>query len=183
MEGVASLVGHREITSVADLQAGLDLSSSTQHTFRTTTYDRTDGYNRLQDPGSSGSSRKRKSSDDHTRPPTRRRSNSQKSTLGQAYDQSSEANGEANGETTECGESLAVIQGARGRCINARQPQANLKLYYDTLVASSFKYLLACDLLRCTRSPASKPITATPAAMCSALIQTLSKRVACNDQS
>ncbi|KAM4061466.1 serine/threonine-protein kinase [Hirsutella rhossiliensis] len=96
VEGVATLVGHREITSIADLRADLDFSSSTRHQFRTTTHDRSDGYNRLQGSESSGSSRKRKSSEEDVRPTMRRRSNSQKSALRQAYDPpSEEANDEA----------------------------------------------------------------------------------------
>ncbi|KAH8713512.1 hypothetical protein HC256_006658 [Beauveria bassiana] len=98
VEGVATLVGHREITSIADLRAGLEFSSSTRHAFRTTAQDRSCGYNRLQGSESSGSSRKRKSSDNNPHPRTTRRSNSQKYTLRQAYDQSSEANDEASGE-------------------------------------------------------------------------------------
>lgn len=98
VEGVATLVGHREITSIAALRAGLDFSSSTQHTFRATAHDGSSGYNRLQGSESSGSGRKRKSSDNNSRPRTTRRSNSQRSTLRQPYDQSSEANDEASGE-------------------------------------------------------------------------------------
>ncbi len=98
VEGVATLVGHREITSIAALRAGLDFSSSTQHAFRATAHDRSTGYNSRQGSDSSGSSRKRKSSDNNSRPPTTRRSNSQKSTLRQAYDQSSEAHDEASSE-------------------------------------------------------------------------------------
>ncbi len=37
VEGVATLMGHRELTSIADLRADLDFSGSTRHTFRTTT--------------------------------------------------------------------------------------------------------------------------------------------------
>ncbi|KAK2591533.1 hypothetical protein QQS21_010783 [Conoideocrella luteorostrata] len=94
VEGVATLVGHREITSIADLRAGLDFSGSTRHLFRKTAHDRSDGYNRLQDSESNDSGRKRKSSDDSssTRPCTRRRSNSQKSTLKQTHNRSTEAN-------------------------------------------------------------------------------------------
>ncbi|KAM0670860.1 hypothetical protein ACQRIU_001255 [Beauveria bassiana] len=98
VEGVATLVGHREITSIAALRAGLDFSSSTQHTFRATAPDGSGGYNRLQGSESSGSGRKRKSSDHNPRPRTTRRSNSQRSTLRQPYDQSSEANDEASYE-------------------------------------------------------------------------------------
>ncbi|KJZ68814.1 hypothetical protein HIM_11788 [Hirsutella minnesotensis 3608] len=96
VQGVATLVGHREIMSIADLRAGLDFSSSTRHPFRTTTHDGSDGYNRLQGSESSGSSRKRKSSEEDARPTMRRRSNSQRSALRQAYDPpSEEANDEA----------------------------------------------------------------------------------------
>ncbi|OAA62914.1 serine/threonine-protein kinase Sgk2 [Cordyceps fumosorosea ARSEF 2679] len=96
VEGVATLVGHREITSIAALRAGLVFSSYTRHAFRATAHERSGGYNRLQGSESSGSSRKRKSSD-NPRPRTTRQSNSQKSTPRQAYDQSSgdEASGEA----------------------------------------------------------------------------------------
>ncbi|OAA35271.1 serine/threonine-protein kinase Sgk2 [Metarhizium rileyi] len=86
VEGVATLVGHREITSIDALRAGLDFSSSTRHAFRATAYDRLDGYNRLQDSERSGSSRKRKFSDNNHRSRTTRLSNSQKSTPRQAYD-------------------------------------------------------------------------------------------------
>ncbi|KAH8707831.1 hypothetical protein BB8028_0002g05710 [Beauveria bassiana] len=95
VEGVATLVGHREITSIAALRAGMDFSSSTRHAFRATARDRSTGHNSLQGSESSGSSRKRKSSDNDPRPPTTRRSNSRKSTLRQTYDQSSKASGEA----------------------------------------------------------------------------------------
>ncbi|KAM0739960.1 hypothetical protein ACQRIT_005144 [Beauveria bassiana] len=98
VEGVATLVGHREITSIAALRAGMDFSSSTRHAFRATARDRSTGHNSLQGSESSGSSRKRKSSDNDPRPPTTRRSNSRKSTLRQTYDQSSEANDEASDE-------------------------------------------------------------------------------------
>ncbi|KAK3175546.1 hypothetical protein K4F52_010179 [Lecanicillium sp. MT-2017a] len=86
VEGVATLVGHREIVTITDLRAGLEFSKNTQHSFRMTTHDRSDEYNRLQDSDTSGSSRKRKSLDEGTRPATRRRSNSQKSTLRHTYD-------------------------------------------------------------------------------------------------
>ncbi|OAA34135.1 serine/threonine-protein kinase Sgk2 [Beauveria brongniartii RCEF 3172] len=98
VEGVATLVGHREITSIAALRAGMDFSSSTRHAFRATARDRSTGHNSLQGSESSGSSRKRKSSDNDPRPPTTRRSNSRKSTLRQTYDHSSEANDEASDE-------------------------------------------------------------------------------------
>lgn len=102
VQGVATLVGHREIMSIADLRAGLDFSSSTRHPFRTTTHERSDGYNRLQGSESSGSSRKRKSSEEDARPTMRRRSNSQRSALRQAYDPpSEEANDEANEEAND----------------------------------------------------------------------------------
>ncbi|KAK8147543.1 hypothetical protein G3M48_001442 [Beauveria asiatica] len=97
VEGVATLVGHREITSIAALRAGLDFSSSTRHAFRATARDRSTGHNSLQGSESSGSSRKRKSSDNDARPTTRR-SDSRKSTLRQTYDHSSEANDEASDE-------------------------------------------------------------------------------------
>jgi hypothetical protein len=84
--GVATLAGHREIVTITDLRAGLEFSKNTQHSFRMTTNDRSDEYNRLEDSDTSGSSRKRKSLDEGTRPATRRRSNSQKSTLRQTYD-------------------------------------------------------------------------------------------------
>ncbi|TWU77787.1 hypothetical protein ED733_008720 [Metarhizium rileyi] len=73
-----------EIMTIADLRAGLDFSDKTRHNFRTTIHDRSDGYNRLQDTDTSGSSRKRKSLDEDTRPPARRRPNSQGSALGTA---------------------------------------------------------------------------------------------------
>ncbi|KAM3556916.1 hypothetical protein ARSEF4850_005304 [Beauveria asiatica] len=100
VEGVATLVGHREITSIAVLRAGLDFSSGTRHAFRATAHDRTGGYNRPPGSGSSGSGRKRKSSDNNHNNPRRtsRRSSSQKSTPRQAYDQPTEANDEASGE-------------------------------------------------------------------------------------
>ncbi|KAM3552429.1 hypothetical protein ARSEF4850_007390 [Beauveria asiatica] len=97
VEGVATLVGHREITSIAALRAGLDFSSSTRHAFRATARDRSTGHNSLQGSESSGSSRKRKSSDNDPRPTTRR-SDSRKSTLRQNYDRSGEANDEASDE-------------------------------------------------------------------------------------
>ena len=97
VEGVATLLGHREIMTIADLRAGLEFSDKTRHNFRTTIHDRSDGYNRLQDSDTSGSSRKRKSLDEDTRPSTRRRSNSQGSALRTAYEDrtSEEANDKA----------------------------------------------------------------------------------------
>ncbi|TQV90115.1 serine/threonine-protein kinase Sgk2 [Cordyceps javanica] len=91
-------VGHREITSIAALRAGLGFSSSTWHAFRATTHGRSSGYNSLQGSESSGSSRKRRFSDNDPRPPTTRRSHSRRSTLRQAYDKSSNANNEASDE-------------------------------------------------------------------------------------
>ncbi|KAK2590651.1 hypothetical protein QQS21_011664 [Conoideocrella luteorostrata] len=85
VQGIARLVGHREITTIADLRAGLDFSKNTQHPFQSTAHDRSDGHghNRpqggLESSGSGSSSRKRKSLDKDTRPSTRRRSSSQKS--------------------------------------------------------------------------------------------------------
>jgi hypothetical protein len=96
VEGVATLVGHCEIVTITDLRAGLEFSKNTQHSFRMTTHDRSDEYNRLQDSDTSGSSRKRKSLDEGTRPATRRRSNSQKSTLRQTHDDDDREREEVN---------------------------------------------------------------------------------------
>jgi hypothetical protein len=85
VEGVATLVAHREITSIDDLRAGLKFSSSTRHNFRANIHERSDSYGLLQGYDTSGSSRKRKSSDDEVSRSTRRRSNSQKSTLGHMH--------------------------------------------------------------------------------------------------
>lgn len=85
VEGVATLVGHREITTIADLRVGLQFSQNTQYSFQTTTHDRCDGYDHPSGPDSSGSSRKRKFSDDHKRSSTRRRFNSRKSGVRQAH--------------------------------------------------------------------------------------------------
>ena len=95
VEGVAKLVGHCDITSIADLRAGLEFSKNTQHLFKRTTHNRSDEYNRSASE-TSGSSRKRRSLGEDTRPSSRRRSNSQKSVLQQAHDRASkEANGKA----------------------------------------------------------------------------------------
>lgn len=85
VEGVATLVAHRKITSIDDLRAGLEFSSSTRHNFRATAHERSDSHDRLQGSDTSGSSRKRKSSDEDVSRSTRRRSNSQKSTLGHTH--------------------------------------------------------------------------------------------------
>ncbi|OAA51794.1 serine/threonine-protein kinase Sgk2 [Metarhizium rileyi] len=91
VEGVATLIGHSEIMTIADLRAGLDFSDKTRYNFRTTIHDRSDGYSRLQDTDTSRSSRKRKLLDEDTRPPARLRPNSQGSALGTACeDQTSE---------------------------------------------------------------------------------------------
>ena len=96
VEGVAELVGHRDIISIADLRTGLEFSKQTRHFFKATTHDRSDGYNRSTSD-ISGSSRKRKSAGEDERPSSRRRSNSQKSTLQQAYtnQMSKKSNGNA----------------------------------------------------------------------------------------
>ena len=96
VEGVAELVGHRDIISIANLRTGLEFSKQTRHLFKAITHDRSDGYNRSTSD-TSGSSRKRKSIGDDARPSSRRRSNSQKSALQQAYaDQmSKKSNGNA----------------------------------------------------------------------------------------
>lgn len=99
VEGVAKLVGHREIITIADLRAGLEFSKNTQHPFHTTAHDRSDGYNRSQGSDSSGSSRKRKSLDVDQRPSMRRRSSSQKSGLRQAHDDADDADEETDKST------------------------------------------------------------------------------------
>lgn len=76
VQGVARIVTHREITSIADLRSGLDFSDRTRHKFHTLSGSSTS----LQGLDSSGSSRKRKSSEEDLTRSTRQRSNSQKST-------------------------------------------------------------------------------------------------------
>ncbi|KND90070.1 hypothetical protein TOPH_05277 [Tolypocladium ophioglossoides CBS 100239] len=84
VEGVATLVAYREITSIDDLRGGMKFSSGTRHNFRATVHERSDSYSRIQGSDTSESKRKRKSSLEEVSRSTRRRSNSQKSALGHA---------------------------------------------------------------------------------------------------
>lgn len=86
VEGVATLVGHRDITSIAELRMGLDFSKNTRHHFRSTTSDQSDGYNRGQSSDSSGSGRKRKSAETDDHGSVRRRPGSQRSARKEASD-------------------------------------------------------------------------------------------------
>ena len=87
VEGVAMVVAHREITSIADLRSGLEFSDQTRHKkFRHVGHEqRTGSSTSLRGLDSSGSSRKRKLSGEDTRASSRRRSNSQKSALQQTF--------------------------------------------------------------------------------------------------
>ncbi|KAL7919357.1 serine/threonine-protein kinase Sgk2 [Trichoderma austrokoningii] len=85
VEGVATLVAHREMLSISDLRKGLDFSNDTRHNFRNTRQGQAESYNRPLAGSSGASGKKRKSSEDNgeTLPSTiKRRSNSQRSALG-----------------------------------------------------------------------------------------------------
>ncbi|KAK2591244.1 hypothetical protein QQS21_011070 [Conoideocrella luteorostrata] len=71
VEGVATLVGHTEKMSIADLRAGLEFSMKTQHPFRPTP-DGPDGHGGSQKSDTSRSSMKRKSSHSSESSPKRR---------------------------------------------------------------------------------------------------------------
>ncbi|CAK7270987.1 hypothetical protein SEPCBS119000_004367 [Sporothrix epigloea] len=96
VEGVAKLIGHFEITSIADLRRGLEFSSRTQHTFRAAIHDQSGGLNLSPDSKSRVTSRKRNLSDSPIRVSKRQRISSRKSEGGQASSPLSEANDEAN---------------------------------------------------------------------------------------
>ncbi|KAL7894584.1 hypothetical protein HDV64DRAFT_260220 [Trichoderma sp. TUCIM 5745] len=83
VEGVATLVAHREILSISDLRNGLDFSKATRHNFQKTKQDQTDAYDRSLVEGSASSKKRKFSEDkDETLRSTKRRCNSQRSALG-----------------------------------------------------------------------------------------------------
>ncbi|KAM3548089.1 hypothetical protein ARSEF4850_009621 [Beauveria asiatica] len=108
VEGVARVVRHCEIASIADLRSGLDFSDRTWHKFRPTTDKEAGSSTNLKGLDSSGSSRKRKSSEEDLTRPTRRRSNSRKSTLRRTHDGSDDGSddGPADGSDARSRPSL-----------------------------------------------------------------------------
>ncbi|OAA42147.1 serine/threonine-protein kinase Sgk2 [Metarhizium rileyi] len=86
VEGVARVVGHCEVASIADLRSGLNFSDRTWHEFRPTTDKEAGSSTNFKGLDSSESSRKRKSSEEDLTRSTRQRSSSRKSTLRQTHD-------------------------------------------------------------------------------------------------
>jgi hypothetical protein len=84
VEGVAKVMAHRKVTSIAELRSGLDFSERTRHNFRLAAHERSGSPVSVKARASnnSRSSRKRKYSEEDLGRLTRQRPNDQESTQG-----------------------------------------------------------------------------------------------------